>query len=116
LLYVTGGATWADLTQSGVELNNFLGIPTFGSPTGVTANRGGVVWGGVIGAGVEFALGRNWTLGAEYLRAVYEDRDANLVTATGGNFCTPSPAANCVIRNELTTDVARMRFELQVWI
>jgi opacity protein-like surface antigen len=109
LLYVTGGATWADLTQSGVELNNFLGIPTFGSPTGVTANRGGVVWGGVIGAGVEFALGRNWTLGAEYLRAVYEDRDANLVTATGGNFCTPSPAANCVIRNELTTDVARMR-------
>ena len=109
LVYVTGGAAWADLAQRVVEFDNAPLSPTFGAPTGVTANRGGVVWGGVIGAGVEFALGRNWSVGAEYLRAIYEDRAANITTATGDNSCVPLPAANCVVRNQLTTDVARMR-------
>jgi opacity protein-like surface antigen len=112
LVYVTGGAAWANVNQTGVEFNNVTG-PTFGSLTGITANASGTLWGGVIGAGVEFALSPNWTVGGEFLHTVYEDRDANILNPNGTNGCSSrfnqSPPANCVIRGQLTTDVARLR-------
>ncbi len=112
LVYVTGGAAWADVQQTGIDFNNTLAA--FGTLTGVTANRSGVLWGGVIGAGVEFAVGRGWTVGGEFLHTVYQDRDASIVdpAQVGGNGCLqfgPLPAANCVVRGQLTTDVARLR-------
>jgi opacity protein-like surface antigen len=111
LVYVTGGAAWADVKQTGVEFTNTTNSPTFGQPTGATANRSGVLWGGVIGAGVEFAMGPNWTVGGEFLHTMYADRDANLVNPDGTSLCfTSIPATNCVIRNNLTTDVARVKF------
>src|SRR5581483_1378151 len=76
------------------------------------ANASGVVWGGVIGAGFEYALAPHWTFGGEFLHTVYADRDANILFANGTNGCgnfTPRPSTNCVIREQLTTDVARVR-------
>lgn len=117
LIYVTGGAAWADVKQTGTEFCNRnagcvvggITIPV-GTPTGITANRSGVVWGGVIGAGVEFALSRNWIIGGEFLHTMYADKDANIVLASGASACAFNPAANCVVRSQLTTDVARIRF------
>ena len=116
LVYVTGGVAWADVKQTGTEFCNrtptCFGAPAlpFGALTGITANRSGTIWGGVIGAGVEYALSPNWTVGAEFLHTVYEDRDAFIVNANGTNACGPNlPATNCVVRNQLTTDVARLR-------
>ncbi|MBR0712566.1 outer membrane protein [Bradyrhizobium liaoningense] len=109
LAYVTGGAAWADVQQTGVEFNNFTANPAFGTPNGTTANRSGVLWGGVIGAGVEYALSPNWIVGGEFLHMMYQDRDANIVLANGANLCTSRPASDCVVRNHLTTDVARLR-------
>ena len=112
LFYATGGAAWADIRQTGTDFNNNVHSANFGLPTGMTANNSGVVWGGVIGAGFEFALAPHWTFGGEFLHTVYADRDANILFANGtsgcGNF-TPRPATNCVIRDQLTTDVARVR-------
>ncbi|HET7888010.1 MAG TPA: outer membrane beta-barrel protein [Bradyrhizobium sp.] len=113
LVYTTAGAAWADVKQTGIELNNFTG-PTLGTATGVTANASGILWGGVIGAGVEFAVSPNWTVGGELLHTVYQDRDANIFDPrqAGGNACLQFnrvPADNCVIRSQLTTDVLRIR-------
>jgi opacity protein-like surface antigen len=59
-------------------------------PTGITANASGTLWGGVVGAGVEFVLSPNWTVGGEFLHTVYQDRDANIVDPTQptGNGCS----------------------------
>jgi opacity protein-like surface antigen len=102
LIYVTGGAAWADLKQTGVAFSNF------GASGGPNANSSGTSWGGVIGAGVEFAMSPNWTVGAEFLHTLYEDHDAALINVNGASAC--GIAANCAIRNQLTTDVARVRF------
>ncbi|MDN5000998.1 outer membrane protein [Bradyrhizobium sp. GCM10027634] len=110
LAYATAGAAWADLRQTGTEINNVLSSPTFGQPTGTTANASGVVWGGVIGIGVEYALDSNWIVGGEFLHTMYGDRDAPLRLANGSAACTDRPASGCVIRSQLTTDVARVRF------
>ncbi|EJN12997.1 opacity protein [Bradyrhizobium sp. YR681] len=110
LAYVTGGAAWADVRQTGTEIDNFVGSPTFGNPTGVTANSSGVRWGGVVGLGVEYALDSNWIVGGEFLHTMYQDGDATIIRPDGSQICTGRPAANCTIRNQLTTDVARVRF------
>lgn len=110
LAYVTAGAAWADVRQTGVEFFNFTPFANFGSPTGGTANGSGVVWGGVVGIGVEYALDQNWIVGGEFLHTMYGDRDATIRTIDGTVACTNKPDAGCVIRNQLTTDVARVRF------
>jgi outer membrane immunogenic protein len=111
LLYVTGGAAWADVTQSGVEFHNRTNLANFGTPTGTTANGSSTtVWGAVIGAGVEYALSSNWTVGGEYLHTMYQHTSANIVKADGTNACVNNPPSTCVITSQLTTDVARIRF------
>ena len=106
LIYVTGGAAWADLKQTGVGFSNF-GVR--GAPS---ANSSETSWGGVIGAGIEFAMSPNWTVGAEFLHTVYEDHDTALVNFNGTSAC--GIAAGCAIRNQLTTDVARVRFNYKL--
>ncbi|WBL79986.1 outer membrane beta-barrel protein [Bradyrhizobium xenonodulans] len=110
LAYVTGGAAWADVRQTGVEFNNLTQFAAFGSPTGVTANGSGVLWGGVVGIGVEYALDSNWIVGGEFLHTMYQDRDATIRLADGRGACQGRPDSGCVIRGQLTTDVARVRF------
>jgi opacity protein-like surface antigen len=117
LFYATGGFAWANVDQTGAEFCNRLTTCfvnnvalASGNLTGTTANASGVLWGGVIGAGVEFALGPNWIVGAEFLHTVYQDRDATILAPTGLTACNGLIATNCVVRNQLTTDVARLRF------
>jgi outer membrane immunogenic protein len=43
---------------------------------------------------------------------VYEDHDAALVNFNGTSAC--GIAAGCAIRNQLTTDVARVRFNYKL--
>lgn len=114
LLYVTGGAAWADIRQSAVEFNNQTNNPSIGQPTGVTANANGVLWGTVIGAGIEYALGPNWRVGAEFLHTMYPDRSASIRNKNGSSACiddvvTGINTENCVLRSQLTTDVVRLR-------
>src|SRR5262249_1446174 len=88
LVYVTGGAAWADVRQTGVGVDPATGVPV--APA-ITANSSNTVWGGVIGAGVEFAVAPNWTVGAEVLHTVYQDVNANLRNG-GPAACTdPGP-------------------------
>ncbi|MBR0783613.1 outer membrane protein [Bradyrhizobium iriomotense] len=110
LAYVTGGAAWADVRQTGTEINNLVQFANFGTPTGVTANGSGLLWGGVVGIGVEYALDANWIIGGEFLHTMYQDNDAIIRRADGTGACLGRPDANCSIRNQLTTDVARVRF------
>jgi hypothetical protein len=87
------------------------GFPGTGLPTGVTANANGVIWRSIVGAGVEFALSPNWTMGGEVLHTMYADRDAAIVNSNGTSACQSAvPGTNCTIRNQLTTDVARIKF------
>jgi outer membrane immunogenic protein len=116
LIYVTGGAAWADVKQTGIEVCNVPGclvrgvnVP-IGAPTGTTANRSGIVGGGVIGAGVDFALSRNWIIGVEFLHTMYADKGANILIADGTTACSAAVGSSCSIRSQLTTDVARIRF------
>ncbi len=121
LIYTTGGAAWASVKQTGAEFCNDPTCRPFGGPTvpfgtfdGLTANSSGIVWGGVIGAGVEFAMGPNWTVGGEFLHTVYRDNAALLINPTGGNPCVANSGvggggANCLIHNQISTDVARVR-------
>ena len=110
LLYVTAGVAWANASQSGVEFGNIPAFAGFGLPTGRTANASGTLWGSVVGAGVEYALSPNWTVGAEFLHTVYGDRDAAILQPDGTSGCAPNhPPTNCVIRSQLTADVARLR-------
>jgi len=107
LIYVTGGAAWADIKQTGVEFTNRTTSTNFGLPTGITANASSVGWGGVIGAGVEFAVSQNWSVGGEFLHTTYADHDAPILEANGSGAC--GTLSNCVVRGQLTTDVGRIR-------
>ena len=110
LLYVTGGAAWANVSQSGAELNF-----NTRQPDGVTADSSKALWGAVIGAGFEIALTPNWSAGAEFLHTMYQHSNASIVSANGSSFCsTVTTPANCVINSQLTTDVARVRFNYKI--
>jgi opacity protein-like surface antigen len=125
LVYATGGTAWADVEQqSGTSFCNFngtcvldLGSFPSGAPTGRTANFSGTKWGGVVGAGVEYALSPNWTVGGEFLHTIYADSAAPLLDPNGSNSCVREGIlnpANCKISNHLTTDVARIRFNYKL--
>lgn len=121
LIYTTGGAAWASVKQTGAEFCNQPTCRPFNGPTvpfgtfdGLTANSSGTVWGGVIGAGVEFAMSPNWTVGGEFLHTIYSGRGATLFNPNGTNVCVANfdvggGGANCLIRNQTSTDVARVR-------
>jgi opacity protein-like surface antigen len=108
MIYATGGLAWADIKQTGTEFCN-------GSSCQLsdTANFSGTKWGGVVGAGVEFALSPNLIVGGEFLHTVYTDTSANLIQADGSSSCGGS-RTNCAITNHLTTDVARVRFNYKL--
>ena len=114
MVYTTGGAAWGKVHQTGIEFHNNPQNANFGTPDGATANSSRTLWGGVVGAGVEFALSPQVTVGGEFLHTTYADGNANLVFA-GNSGCGPArPAATCTIDNHLTTDVARLRFNFKL--
>ena len=114
MVYTTGGAAWGKVHQTGIEFHNNTQNANFGTPDGTTANSSRTLWGGVVGAGVEFALSPMVTVGGEFLHTAYADGNANLIAADGSNRCLGRPAATCTIDNHLTTDVARLRFNFKL--
>jgi outer membrane immunogenic protein len=108
LFYGTAGAAWAHVNQTGIDFFNTCCGP-FGTPTGITANSSGTVWGGVVGVGMEVMMGPNWTIGGELLHTMYANKNVTLTNPDGTVACG-TPSSDCFIRSQLTTDVARIRF------
>lgn len=74
LLYAKGGAAWSheDFTQLGIS-PNCVGTPCTGSV---------FQWGWTVGAGLEYALARNWSAKIEYDFLDFDHRDT--VTVSNG--------------------------------
>lgn len=70
LVYVTGGAAWGDVSYSA---NKNVGA-TFTFPASFDSTKSG--W--VVGGGLEYAIGSNWTIRGEYL---YYDLGSSSVIA-----------------------------------
>jgi opacity protein-like surface antigen len=102
LLYVTGGAAWANVKQTGICANT-------STCEGITANSSQTLWGAVVGAGVEYKVSPQWTVGGEFLHTMYQHSSASILNPNGTSFCGTSFAANCVVTGQLTTDVVRLR-------
>ena len=86
-----------DSTSAATWRRCFVAFSNFGASDGPNANSGGTSWGGVIGAGVEFAMSPNWTVGAELLHTLYEDHDAALINVNGASACGIGPIAPSAI-------------------
>jgi outer membrane immunogenic protein len=121
LVYVTGGAAWANVKQTGTEFCNMNFFSTncegapFGKLTGVTANSSSTLWGAVIGAGVEYMVSPNWTVGGEFLHTVYQHSTANILNANGTDACGNNFNSICTISAQLTTDVVRLRLNYKFY-
>ena len=71
MLYAKGGAAVTD--------NNYTAISTLPPLIGVdTASESR--WGATVGAGIEYAFARNWSLGFEYDHLFMGNRDVNSPT------------------------------------
>lgn len=81
LFYATGGAAYASIDNS-FTTNN--GVNAFAD------NGKSRSWGGVAGGGVEQKIGRNFSIGLEYLYTRYTDDDYR-VRATAGNAVASNP-------------------------
>jgi outer membrane immunogenic protein len=105
LIYATGGLAFANLHYSGV-FTDTSGAAEAGS---ISTTRTG--W--ALGAGIEYAITRNWSVKAEYLHA-----DLGSESAPGGLFTAGGPFPGTVFRHSvsLRTDIARLginyRFEM----
>ena len=83
LLYLTGGAAWADVSLTGRAHNE-------DSSYAAKASLSNTASGYVLGAGVEWALGNNWMLRTEYLFYHLNTSDAVSARNTGtGDFPAP---------------------------
>jgi outer membrane immunogenic protein len=96
LLYVTGGVGYAQLDNS---------FTTTNTANGVTRNLDDDSIGYVLGAGVEQKLGRNFSIGVEYLYQQYQDESSvrlgNSGTTPATNpFLLGSPNGTDFIRSE----------------
>ena len=95
LAYATGGVAWGEIRNSFRTTNTANSFTTSGDED---------AWGYRVGGGVEERIGRNLTLGIQYLYTSLEDEDFR-VRAAG-----PAPATNPFIRqNANGTDFARSR-------
>lgn len=82
LFYVTGGAAYAQIDNSFTTSN--------ATNTFAAANQEQRSWGWVAGGGVEQSLGRNFSVGLEYLYSRYRDDDFR-VRALPGNTVASNP-------------------------
>jgi outer membrane immunogenic protein len=99
LVYGTGGIAFTRVTMEA----NFIpaiGILINGGPGLFPASFGSdskILVGGTIGAGVAYALSKNWEIGAEYRFTAYQKGDFNLGTVAGQcGISTAVPGLQCV--------------------
>lgn len=82
LIYTTGGLAYGRVQHSHVQTSDFFADRTFDSHRAFSESQTKVGW--AVGGGIEYRLGRNWSVGAEYL---YVDlgRDTVRTSAGAGN-------------------------------
>lgn len=87
LLYVTGGAAYADIDRA---------FTTTNTANSFTLDEGGddMVWGLQGGGGAELVLGGGFTVGLEYLYSRFKDEDTFVAVGAG-----TAPATNPFLRN-----------------
>jgi outer membrane immunogenic protein len=90
LFYATGGAGYADIDHS---------FTTTNTANGFTLRGKDKRWGVVLGGGLEQKIGRNLSLGVEYLFHSYDDDDFRVRAGSNGS----TPAANPFISAPNTT-------------
>jgi outer membrane immunogenic protein len=76
LLYVTGGAAWTNISQTGHA--EFISACGGGPACTTNASSSTTKLGWVAGAGFEYKLNRNWSVRAEYLHYDFGSTSANL--------------------------------------
>ena len=79
LLYVKGGAAVVD-DRYGIFIAP--GFPGAGTQLADTGDQG--MWGGTVGAGLEFGFAPNWSVGVEYDHLFLGNRAFQLTTTPGG--------------------------------
>lgn len=87
LLYVKGGAAVVNNSfdiSAGSDLQNLRRRFRDLTPGTVLATSDDTRWGGTIGAGVEYALSANWSLGVEYDHIFLGGRDLDINWTGGG--------------------------------
>lgn len=82
LFYATGGGAYAKIDHSVYTINN--------SANTFTVQGDDHAWGWQLGGGVEQKIGRNFSLGLEYLYSRYNDDDSSVRVGAG----TANPALN----------------------
>lgn len=98
LIYGTGGASYARIRHDFRTTNGANAFTEF--------NDRKRVWGWQAGGGVEFALSRNISIGAEYLRSSYKDRKY-YVAVTQGTAPATNPFLLAGGQTNLRTDRGR---------
>ena len=104
LFYVTGGLAYGNIQHSYFEnrttvagQNRFISDSTTKS-------------GWTLGGGVEWALSRNWTIGAEYLRVDLGSSSLSLPAQTVGGLPFPASSANFSDRSDIVRAKVNYRF------
>ncbi len=109
LVYATGGVAFADTRVSSNFIATTNGGITFPASAGSQSNT---LTGGTVGAGVDYALNRNWDIGVEYRYTSYGSSNFNLGTVAaigggpGGTFAfVPATARVGLSTNEVLLKV-----------
>jgi len=85
LAYVTGGVAFANMQAS----SNFIAIGIFPASAGSQTKT---LTGGTVGAGIAYAVTKNWDIGAEYRYTRYDGSDFGLGPVRSLSF--PRPATS----------------------
>jgi outer membrane immunogenic protein len=108
MVYATGGLAVTDLKVSnsfaddaGLFFGGFLPNIVGASSTST------IKTGYVAGAGIEWALNRNWTVGAEYLYVDFGPAVTTLLTTTGPLLGRPNPNAMATSSGDISANIIR---------
>jgi outer membrane immunogenic protein len=107
LLYVTGGAAWTNINQTGHAefISGCGGGP--GCTTDASSSATKVGW--VAGAGFEYKLNRQWSVRAEYLHYDFGSTSANLPDL--GGFANSSFAQTINLKEDIVRIGANYKFD-----
>ena len=111
LAYVTGGLAWASTNQSLTA-----GFSTLSQTA--SGNSGPGVYGGAVGAGLEWAFGNKWSVAGEYLYARLEATSLALQTAPLGGGCSPGGVPSCqlnVSQSSFSDNVVRLKINYKIF-
>jgi outer membrane immunogenic protein len=105
LAYATGGFAWAS-----TKPNFVFGFPSVAETAAGAAASTPI--GGTVGAGLEWALGNQWSVAGEYLYARLGGSSFSFVTAPLGAGCTPGGVPSCqlnVSESSFSNNVVRLK-------